>query len=56
MFRLSRDLASRRPIELDSDEWYEFSARKSCFTKRVGYLGQAAAGHHGSFDAVQKND
>src|SRR5258705_10330313 len=35
MLRLSRDLASRRPIELDSQEWYEFSARKSCFRKRT---------------------
>jgi hypothetical protein len=35
MFRLSRDLMSRRPIEPDSQEWYEFSARKACFRKRT---------------------
>ena len=34
-----RNLAIRLPIELDSQEWYEFSARKSCFRYPYGNPG-----------------
>ncbi|PYK12535.1 MAG: hypothetical protein DME65_03880 [Verrucomicrobia bacterium] len=46
MRRHSSQRSGRRPVESDSQETHEFSARKTCFTKRLGISDEPSDGRH----------
>jgi len=50
MRRLSSYLNAHCPIERDSRKSYEFSAQKSCFTKRTAISDESGSLHHHSVD------
>jgi hypothetical protein len=51
MFHRSHDLAGRRPVELDSEETYDFSAPKTCADNRLSNSDEPGEVRRNSVDS-----